>query len=73
MPRFRVGFGLRCFQPLSLGAWLLGDALSDNRWTSGAETQFLSYYGSLPFRHEQFLEIATNLSHDGLNPAHDPL
>ena len=28
--RFRGGFGLRCFQPLSRSAWLLSDALPDN-------------------------------------------
>jgi hypothetical protein len=27
----RVRFGLRCFQTLSLGAWLPGGTLSDNR------------------------------------------
>jgi hypothetical protein len=30
VPRFRGGFGLRCFQPLSAMAWLPSDALSDN-------------------------------------------
>jgi len=34
---FRSGFKLRCFQLLSLIAWLPGVALSDNRYTSGDE------------------------------------
>jgi len=40
---FRGGFRLRCFQPLSAGAWLHGAALSDNRYTSGSKAPFLSY------------------------------
>ena len=47
---FRPGFKLRCFQLLSLGAWLLGNALSDNRSTRGAEWKFLSYYSILTLR-----------------------
>ena len=31
---FRMGFALRCFQRLSIAAWLPGAALSDNRCTS---------------------------------------
>ncbi len=46
---FRKGFGLRCFQPLSLTAWLPGYALSDNRYTRGRDTPFLSYWEHLPF------------------------
>ena len=40
---FGSGFALRCFQRLSVGAWLPGDALSDNRYTRGAGKMFLSY------------------------------
>ena len=47
---FRSGFKLRCFQLLSLIAWLLGIALSDNRSTSGDDGKFLSYYFRLTLR-----------------------
>ena len=40
---FRLDFELRCFQLLFLSAQLLGNALSDNRSTSGAVARFLSY------------------------------
>ena len=43
MPRLGVGFMLRCFQHLSLTAWLPGVALSDNRYTRGCRPLFLSY------------------------------
>ena len=43
MPRLVVGFMLRCFQHLSLTAWLPGVALSDNRYTRGCRPLFLSY------------------------------
>ena len=31
---FWMGFALRCFQRLSITAWLPGGALSDNRYTT---------------------------------------
>ncbi len=40
---FRIGFALRCFQRLSVTAWLPGAALSDNRCTRGRHCMFLSY------------------------------
>jgi hypothetical protein len=40
---FRIGFALRCFQRLSVTAWLPGAALSDNRCTRGRHRMFLSY------------------------------
>ena len=40
---FRMGFALRCFQRLSIAAWLPGAALSDNRCTRGRHSVFLSY------------------------------
>jgi hypothetical protein len=43
LPRLRSRFRLRYFQPLSIAAWLRSDALSDNCWTRGHETMFLSY------------------------------
>ena len=42
-PIFGNGFGLRCIQPLSTMAQLPGCALSDNRYTVGHGTPFLSY------------------------------
>ena len=35
VPLFQVGFELRCVQLLPRGAWLPGNALSNNRYTSG--------------------------------------
>ena len=52
MPRLEGGFELRCFQLLSISAWLLGNALPDNRYTRGAEPPFLSYLRVLPLRHQ---------------------
>ena len=49
-PIFGMGFGLRCFQPLSTAAWLPGSALSNNRYTSGYSVPFLSYWGPFPLR-----------------------
>ena len=43
VPRLGVGFELRCFQLLSLIAWLPSSALPDNWSTSGYEALFLSY------------------------------
>ena len=40
---FGSSFVLRCFQHLSVSAWLPGGALSDNRYTRGAGKMFLSY------------------------------
>ena len=40
---FGASFVLRCFQHLSVSAWLPGGALSDNRYTRGAGKMFLSY------------------------------
>ena len=40
---FTMGFALRCFQRLSITAWLPGGALSDNRYTRGRHRMFLSY------------------------------
>ncbi len=54
MSIFKDGFPLRCFQRLSMGGVAALHTLSDNRWTSGPERQFLSYYGSLPLRHPTF-------------------
>lgn len=71
--RFRAGFELRCFQLLSLTAWLPSTARQDNWKTRGCEPSFLSYWRVLPFKPQHFQSRATNLSHDGLNPSHDPL
>lgn len=43
MSRLDAGFTLRCFQRLSLRAWLPSIALSDNWYTSGSKALFLSY------------------------------
>ena len=53
-PIFRRDFELRCFQLLFSIAWLPGGALSDNRYTRGYDTPFLSYWGHLPLRRPAF-------------------
>jgi len=66
-----VSFPLRCFQRFSPP-----DVATQRRpwrddWhTSGLSTPVLSYWGQVPanLRHPQRIE--TDLSHDGLNPAH---
>ena len=50
MPRFGSGFDLRCFQVLSAGAWLRGNAIN-NPYTRGADPPFLSYLRDLPLWH----------------------
>ena len=40
---FRTRFELRCFQLLSVRAWLPSAALSDNWYTRGSDVPFLSY------------------------------
>ena len=71
---FRSGFKLRCFQLLSLIAWLLGNALSDNRWTRGDEGKFLSYYFLLTFRpHTPLLDSNRPVSRRSKPSSRSPL
>ncbi len=51
---FGNGFELRCIQLLSSIAQLPGSALSDNRYTVGYGTPFLSYWGHLPLKRPTF-------------------
>ena len=57
---------------LNLNRLAARPALSDNRYTSGDDALFLSYYEQLPLRQRRFHQAETDLSHDGLNPAHVP-
>lgn len=61
----------RCIQRLSDGAWLLGSALPDNRYTRGTGNWFLSYCSSLLSAGAQFQHKENKLSFDVLNPAHE--
>jgi hypothetical protein len=64
-------FPLRCFQRFSQPDVATQRCSWRNNWhTSGLSTPVLSYWGQVPanLRHPQRIE--TDLSHDGLNPAH---
>ena len=73
VPLFAGGFGLRCFQPLSLRAWLPGLPC---RTTGTPEAPGArSFRTEAPFHSgtAHLRQLTSELSHDVLNPAHDPL
>ena len=73
-PHLGVGFELRCLQPLSgLGLATQRCPWRDSWYTRGWFSEVLSYYRRLPSSLQRLRQIGTDLSHDGLNPAHVPL
>ena len=68
------GFALRCFQRLSV-PYIATRHCSwrNNRNTRGTSFPVLSYWGKLSSNFLRPQRIETDLSHDGLNPAHVPL
>jgi len=73
MPRFRVGFPLRCFQRLSLIAWLPSVPCRTTGKPEATDPRSSRTEGSFPSGIKHVQRRETNLSHDGLNPSHDPL
>jgi hypothetical protein len=68
------GFPLRCFQRLSRPKVATRRCRwRDNRHTSASSTPVLSYWGQRLANSLRLQRIETDLSHDGLNPAHVPL
>lgn len=72
VPRLRTSFGLRCFQPLSITAWLLSLPYRTTDALEAAGPCSSRTKGLFPSDTERFQKRKTNLSHDGLNPSHDP-
>ncbi len=71
--RFEARFVLRCFQVLSLAAWLPGTVPCRTTGTLEAAAQCSSRTDRTllsPF--PQSRQVESDLSHDGLNPAHVP-
>ncbi len=69
-----MGFPLRCFQRFSLPDVATQPCTGRHNWhTSGPSTPVLSYWEQLPSHLPHPQRIETDLSHDGLNPAHVPL
>ncbi len=71
--RFEARFVLRCFQVLSLAAWLPGTVPCRTTGTLEAPAQCSSRTDRTllsPF--PQSRQVESDLSHDGLNPAHVP-
>jgi hypothetical protein len=71
--RFEARFVLRCFQVLSLAAWLPGTVPCRTTGTLEAPAQCSSRTDRTllsPFL--QSKQVESDLSHDGLNPAHVP-
>src|SRR5439155_22903718 len=73
-PDLGGGFTLRCLQRLS-GPYVATQRCSRrNNWhTRGMSLPVLSYWGEISARLLRPQQIGTDLSHDGLNPAHVPL
>ena len=72
-PHLKAGFTLRCFQRLSLpGAATRLHGWRHDRYTVGPSTPVLSYWGQTPSSFQRPRWIWTELSHDVLNPAHEP-
>ena len=72
-PRLGTRFGLRCFQPLSVGAWLLGTPCQTADTPEAPARSSSRTMRPLPSGGQRPRQVEYHLSRDGVNPAHVPL